>query len=167
MTKEIGTLEELNVKPGDVVEFVLTGSHHTVLCGKRISDTKGAPINYDLSWDCIGNFRIVSRASDKPKLWRDMTPEEKGALLLAHHEGKVIEWTGSFGSEFNMDSTRGTPVWSDTHAYRIKPEPKVETVTMDGNDIRFSGFFKGHRITFNLIDGEPDCTSVKMEKLSG
>jgi len=44
--------------------------------------------------------RIISRASDdtqssqegEPKLWREMTDAEKGALLLAHHEGKVIEY---------------------------------------------------------------------------
>lgn len=83
MTK-IGTLAEIGAKPGDVVEFVPTGNHHTVLCCKRLADTNGAPINYDTSWDCVKTFRIVSRASDTPKLWCDMTPEEKGALLLAH-----------------------------------------------------------------------------------
>jgi hypothetical protein len=34
------------------------------------------------------------RNEDKPKIWRDMTPEEKGALLLGWHEGKVIEAFG-------------------------------------------------------------------------
>lgn len=164
----IRTLEELNVKPGDVVEYVPTGNYHTVLEGKRLTISNGNTVDYEYNWDCSKYFRIVSRASDEPKLWRDMTPEEKGALLLAMHEGKVIEWTGYFGSEFNMDSIRGTPVWSDTHAYRIKPEPKVETVSLYSNDCAYGRLIeamRGHRITFDLIDGEPDCTSIKMEKL--
>ncbi len=167
MTKEVGTLAELNVKPGDVVEFVLAGSHHTVLCGKRISDTKGAPINYDLSWDRIGNFRIVSRASDKPKLWRDMTPEEKGALLLAMHDGITVEiYVGVNWLE------KKAMTFLEDYAYRIKPEPKVEAVNQ-GYKTNSSGRFvttssldhATHVVTFNLIDGEPDCTSIKIEKL--
>lgn len=35
------------------------------------------------------------------KLWRDMTPEEKGALLLAKHEGKRIQcFTKANGSTY-------------------------------------------------------------------
>ena len=169
MTK-IGTLAELNVKPGDVVEF--QGGARPIytigvsIYGKLIDVDDGEELCEYMP------FRIVSRASDKPKLWRDMTPEEKGALLLAHHEGKVIEWTGHFGSEFDMDSIRGTPVWSDTHAYRIKTRPKVETVNQ-GYKTNSSGRFvttssldhATHVVTFNLINGEPDCTSIKMERL--
>ena len=168
MTKEVGTLVEIGAKPGDVVEYTPSGNHHTVLDGKRLMVGSGEVVNYEYNWGYSRNFRIVSRAKEAPKLWRDMTPEEKGALLLAHHDGKVIEWTGNFGSEFDMDSTRGTPVWSATHAYRIKPEPKVETVNLYSNDCAYGRLIeamRGHRITFNLIDGEPDCTSVKMEKL--
>jgi hypothetical protein len=44
----------------------------------------------------VPHWRIVSRAPAAPKLWRDMTPEEKGALLLAAHEGKVIEYDGAW-----------------------------------------------------------------------
>ncbi len=158
MTK-IGTLAELNVKPGDVVEF--QGGARPIytigvsIYGKLIDVDDGKELCEYMP------FRIVSRASDKPKLWRDMTPEEKGALLMAHHEGKVIEWTGSFGSEFDMDSIRGIPVWSNTHAYRIKPEPKVETVHL----MNFHELAKGYAIVFTVKDGEPDCTSIKMERL--
>lgn len=173
MTK-IGTLKELNVKPGDVVEFVdgYLGMYPQYKGKRMVGRADG--VSFDgTNGFARGNyhkFRIVSRANAH-KLWRDMTPEEKGALLLAHHEGKVIEWTWSFGSEFDMDSIRGTPVWSDTHAYRIKPETKVETVTLYGSPVKHIQWcleqcaLDTHRITFNLIDGEPDCTSIKMEKL--
>ena len=56
-----------------------------------------------------------------PKLWRDMTPEEKGALLLAHHEGRVIEvWRYD-------DKWVGTePHWNGFNFYRVKPAPPRE-----------------------------------------
>lgn len=173
MTKEIGTLEELNVKPGDVVEYVPTGNYHTVLEGKRLTISNGNTVDYEYNWDCSKYFRIVSSASDKPKLWRDMTPEEKGALLLAHHEGKQIEVNREIleCGEWWEDHY---PEWMHNYAYRIKPEPKVEAVNQ-GYKTNSSGRFvttssldhATHVVTFNLIDGEPDCTSIKMGKLSG
>jgi hypothetical protein len=50
---------------------------------------------------------------------------------------------------------------------------RMETVTIYGGDAYGLGCeFDGnlttdctHRITFDLIDGEPDCDSIKMEKL--
>jgi hypothetical protein len=48
------------------------------------------------------------------------------------------------------------PRFTDWCYYRIRPEPKVETVTFE---------HAGCRFTFNLIDGKPDCASVKMEEL--
>ena len=62
------------------------------------------------------------------KLWKDMTPEEKGALLLAYHEGKVIEWCYGYGKEFYVNGSSAEeglhPVWADCCSYRVKPEPK-------------------------------------------
>jgi hypothetical protein len=114
---------------------------------------------------------------ETPKLWRDMTPEEKGALLLAHHDGEVIEWSGI------RKGTGGWSEWSDCDddclwdgdfdghgfAYRVKPEPNRVTVRLYGetfhnfNDLL--GYDPEYKITFNLIDGEPDVNSIKMEKL--
>ena len=53
----------------------------------------------------------------------------------------------------------------------MKPEPV--TVTLEGNNTKSLGWIFGsrhpkdttHRITFDLIDGEVDCSSIKMEKL--
>ena len=55
----------------------------------------------------------------------------------------------------------------------MKPEPERETVTLEGNNSKSLGWIFGsrhpqnttHRITFDLIDGEPDYSSIKMEKL--
>ena len=171
MTKEIGTLKELNVKPGDVVES-MSGTEiwprglqtfteeGWVFDGEGDSWGPNAKIGlYPMS----ATFRIVSRASeviaDTPKLWKDMTPEEKGALLLAEHEGKVIEY-GYNGSDFcRVKPNDGK--WVDGYNYRVKPEPVVEE-----NEIRhYNERYGWYRITFDLVDGKPDCNSVKMESL--
>jgi len=138
--------------------------------------------------------RIISRASDdtqssqegEPKLWCDMTDEEKanvpadvlndptnplripwgqwsgaakGALLLAENEGKEIEY--SFLCEEPW-SYIPSPSFSPSHAYRIKPEPVRETVTLMIDD----GSMGGPRAigTIDLTNGEPDYSSIKMEK---
>lgn len=114
-------------------------------------------------------YREEPKVKTKPKTWGEMTPEEKGALLLAHHEGKPIENTATRNGSWIVS----TPYWASEFAYRVKPhEPKVEKVT--GHYWRFeemnlfSGanvYMSSHRITFNLIDGVPDCTSIKMEPI--
>ena len=102
-------------------------------------------------------------------LWKDMTSEEKGALLLAHHEGKIIQFRYS-GMEGWTDNAGHPPNWFKDTAYRVKPEPVVVTVVMTGGVL--SGFARWdeepddtHRITFDLVDGKPDCNSVKMEEI--
>ena len=121
MTKEVGTLEELNVKPGDVVEFVEGyNGMYPQYKGKRMVGHSDGGVSFDngngFCGDAYHKFRIVSRASDRP-------------------------------------------------------EPKVETVTLYGSPSKHIQWcleqcdLDTHRITFNLIDGEPDCTSIKMEKL--
>ena len=52
---------------------------------------------------------------DTPKLWRDMTREEKGALLLADHEGRQIELWLKAG----MWVRKGAG-WNDGFAYRVR-----------------------------------------------
>lgn len=147
------------------------------------------PINgnfFAYSYDgttCVGgrDLDIVAEApgpveaSGSPTLWRDMTPEQKGALLLAYHEGKVIEWTKNLSGNFENGTADSTadgyiPAWSDSVAYRVRPGPERRTVVLHGAgnewvqaDLPCDD--DTHRITFNLLDGEPDCNSIKMEKL--
>lgn len=58
---------------------------------------------------------------ETPTLWRDMTDAEKGALLLAHCEGKVIEYYAGCG---NWEATSCQPWEWAVDAYRVRPEPK-------------------------------------------
>jgi hypothetical protein len=89
---------------------------------------------------------------DTPKLWRDMTPGEKGALLLAHHEGKVIEsrWLGE-----NWTPTCA-PEWHLGASYRIRPEPKRETVT---RHLSHAGV--AYPVTIDVVDGVLQWDTLK------
>ena len=164
-TMESGTLKELNVKPGDVVKYY-GEKEYTVAEGNKLIHPGGNIQPYD-GWDTVGYFSIVSRAAPEPKLWKDMSPEEKGALLLAEYEGKTIEfWNGPLGW------VEASPLWDSYRAYRVKPEPVVETVALynDPNGgwsfYEDSGTYKrSYSITFDLVDGKPDCNSIKMEEI--
>ena len=108
-------------------------------------------------------YDLVAEWTDAPKLWRDMTAEEKGALLLAHHEGRDIECRYAFNNGWCHDSK---PVWADDAAYRVKPTVDSVQCYWNGFNIhRANNKDRTHRITFNLIDGKPDCASIKMEEL--
>ena len=173
METEYKTLRELNVRPGDVVEW----NGHTYTAFEM-----PAPPSSNHCWarrdDCgwiseYAEVRLISRAprndtaGDKPVLWRDMTDAEKGALLLASFRGKVIE-----GTRLDVpEDWRVTVIGLDNIAYRVKPEPKVETVTLYGH-VGVNTYFNldrsirdTHRITFNRRDGKTDVDSAKMEEL--
>jgi hypothetical protein len=162
MTQEHKTLRELNVQLGDVVR----NRYETEVTISRF--TAHAAIDTDgFHWQLHNPiWRIVSRASDTPKLLRDMTDAEIGALVRAHHEGKVIERRNTRGEWIEEKC----PKWFADRAYRVRPEPKRETVTVHWGSW---GFTLGHgpssrathRITFDLVDGEPDPNSIKMEEI--
>lgn len=165
---QTGTLKELGVKVGDVVECLgnwdVKGSYNI---GSEYTvggvDGQGFDI---MVGETYGSFHIVSRATDAtPTLWRDMTPEEKGALLLAKHEGKEIEvW-----SRTEWVVLHGCAGIEGYHAYRIKPKPVVDNVTTWFKaDWGYCSKYKDgatHNITFNTINGKPDTASIKMEEL--
>ena len=98
---ETGTLKELNVKPGDVVECVdhgVTDDHLTV--GKYYSIVNGPMIHTDVgSWwgdghmaetvfPMLAKFRIISRAA-QPTLTPDLTAIKTRNILAAQIIGKV------------------------------------------------------------------------------
>lgn len=99
--------------------------------------------------------------------WSEISDREKGELLLAHHNGKEIEMY-HFGDWVTVD-----PQWASSRAYRIKKEPVVEQVTLygefEGVDVVIMGkekmCYDTHMITYNVIDGNIDCSSVVMKEL--
>ena len=155
---ETGTLKELNVKPGDVVEYCGLKRTIKIIDGVLCATDDGHGITQPVSKSKDPSWRIVSRAPGTPKLWRYMTPEEKGSLLLAHHEGEVIECWGDDGCGWIV---LPPDEWGPEHAYRVRPEPKRETVTLwvhcQGKDIPIG--------KIDLIDGKPDPDSIRMDRL--
>lgn len=99
---------------------------------------------------------LVEEWKEEPKLWKDMTDEEKGALLLADHQGKYIEY---YTGDRNWASSV-FPKWADHVAYRVKPEPVVKQAC---HAIVYNK--QSYKVTYNTIDGEPDCSSVSMSKM--
>lgn len=103
------------------------------------------------------------------KTWGKMTDAEKGALLLAHHEGKEIE---CFSESLGNWITLSILVWYEDSIYRVKKVPikNMEVVYMyfeDGCNQYIDVYMSDptHKITFDTIDGVPDCSSIKMEKV--
>lgn len=164
MTKEYATLRELDVQPGDVVVNNLQGAGPIVVDRVEGGDfcSKSMRMSHAPVW------RIVSRASDTHKPIRDMTDAEIGALVRAKNEGKAIEVADTFNGAWEPAPEPG---WYASVAYRVRPEPKRETVTLHGSVTdeiwgRDQTGYDTHRITFDLVDGEPDSSSIKMEKIT-
>ena len=59
--------------------------------------------------------------TDHPKLFRDLSDAEKGALLLAHYEGRRIVCYGNVSKWFKSPDEG----WCGDVAYRIAPEPLI------------------------------------------
>lgn len=168
--KEVGTLKELGVQVGDVLQWVggerFPCTISAVTSTYVYMNTPGGKVEYSFEW-CDHPWEVISRASETPKLWRDMTPEEKGALLLAAHEGKVIE-----NSLDGVNWIAAKACWADDYAYRIKPEPKVEIVTNTEMYITARGSIvsnakldgaKPVKLTYTKFDGVIDLDSYKLE----
>lgn len=172
MTGEIGALKELSLNPGDVVECV-SSCREWWTVGKEYtspSDRYGDMVITDDSggaWQfALGNkFRVVSRASDKPRTWGEMTDAEKGALLL--HEYQAGEKSIQYRIPNLNDPSWGEKMpyepFNDEYIYRIKPEPVRDTVTVSGfNCENFCGWAFGDAheddtcsVIFSTIDGKP------------
>ena len=148
---EVGTLKELDVKPGDVVGLVWNGILKEYSDEFKTIDDNG---NYPARGDYEGHkFRTISRSSDAPKTWGEMTNAEKGALLLAAHEGKVIEWSG-MGRKWKEDKPR----WISNLYYRVRPEPKRETKR---HKVWAHG--EGRDTEFEVVDGKVDWSTFKIK----
>ena len=161
----------------DGCSYITAGKRYVVFdvdrCGGWITADRGQEIYilFDQCGHIDGRPWSIHEGHDEhtPKTWGEMTDAEKGALLLAHHEEKEIERSHNRGA---MWKCRANNLWHDNHCYRIKPEPKRETVTLySGSDLGWkwmgsrTGALDTHRITFDTLDGEPVLDSIRMEKI--
>ena len=172
---ETGTLKELNVKPGDVVECVdhgVTEDHLTV--GKYYGIVNGPMIQTDTgrwwgdgdlahtAFPMLAEFRIISRAAQStpiPDLTAITTPfglldEATQEALRAH--GGPYECYGGAGWWL----MRYEPIWAPFETYRIKAGPSIETETMkitnaDGMPMAYA--------TVTTHNGKPDWSTLQVQ----
>ena len=194
-TPEVGTLRELNVQPGDVVECVsVPGAWAEWTVGKQYTATSdGLPGDKSgPQKSSVSTFRIISRATPAMPFGHARLPS--GAVVdltaittpfglldevygpgaqeaLRAHGGPWEGWCEGAKWEKIHD-----PYWSVTSTYRVKPQPPapvVKTVTLLTGAVynwvaepeNECGDRNTHRITFDLIDGKPDCASIRMVAL--
>lgn len=87
-----------------------------------------------------------------------MSRQEKGELLLAQHEGKIIQ-TNIFGDESTW-ITFLDGHFTDCNAYRVKPEPKVREVELYFGKLEEGALVQRyrsdtHKLRIKLADGIP------------
>lgn len=168
--REVGTLREIGARVGDVVVFGNGPIKYLILAIKTRDATirwtrhDGSTVELDESLDIGAYYRVISRAF---RPFQDLTREEKSDLIMAHVDEKIIEmsidgvnWERSY-----------TPQWIGAACYRVKAD------VIGRVNIRSSYPFAGwvseeygniddtHRITFQTVNGKPDCNSIRMEEL--
>jgi hypothetical protein len=168
MTK---TFEELGYKIGDTVRC--TGSN-PYFDKYKVGDVFTLELNIYGNigaGTCNGSLGDWERCDPSNLTWGDMTPEQQGALLLAHHQGKTIELISHASGRWVYSEY---PLWTQDTSYRIKPEPVVVHHKMHSrlHDGKLESFTRGkcsdhtHVLTYDTEDGVPVCSSVKLSKLT-
>jgi hypothetical protein len=177
------TLKDLDLRPGDVVEPQYKLGHYYYTVNEAGLLCHGEPL-FPLSSDyqkggCYYtsgvSWKLISRA---PRLqpWSQLPDKEKVELLVAQNKGKQLEVSRDNGVTW----CEGT-LWSgiDFLYYRVQPPPPrlpvVKEITQ-GWKTNVRGEFQPmsadhtqratHKVTFTVTDGQPDCNSIKMEKLA-
>jgi hypothetical protein len=167
------TFDELGYKAGDTVRCVGSNPYFDKY---KTGDISTLELNDYGSlragtWDgSLGDWELVCDPSDLT--WGDMTPEQQGALLLAHHQGKTIEMLLVYSRDWHTLTDK--PEFRPEYAYRVKPEPVVVHHEMhsgdqDGDIYGFSWVKcsdSTYVLTYDTEDGVPVCSSVKLSKLT-
>jgi len=136
--------------------------HDFVFNSKGKRAYKGQDVPDVFKWRQSLRRRPVAKpAPESPKLWLDMTPEEKGVFWVKVYSGGVVEVSYD-AKNWKVDGNFEPDTYPLIY-YRIRPETKRETVTLYGADRAVKGrswSFIGrgddatHRITVPLIDGD-------------
>ena len=103
----------------------------------------------------------TEKQTDTPKLLRDMSEAELGALMSAELRGKTIQYFDI--SRGIWHDSRGGPLWAVGTPYRVKPES--QPITLHGVDLTYhslhpiattgyEGDFNRMTFTFPTIDGK-------------
>lgn len=124
-----------------------------------MSDYWSQTVGHNCEWVVEETEEMTTEQTKEYKTWGEMTPEEKGALLLAHHEGKVIEYTDTGNTWWAPIK----PQFLDNLTYRVKPEIEEEVfdeVYLEVSNVPYTyskqwgGTTKG-QATVTYTDGKP------------
>ena len=183
------TLRELNVQPGDVVQYIPMGGHSVIRewrDGRCYSEGNGFP------FDDAADFRVVVSAALPPGHVRLASGEvvDLTANRVAHGllEPEVRAAMEAHGGPFDIYTLVGWNPWQNytingkasafhpSSVIRVRPAPAVRTVVTSGYG-RDGEFWSGpksspldtHRLTITLdVNGQPDCAvPVLLEKIGG
>lgn len=176
------TLKELNVQAGDVVELVSYEDGSPAVVYKGIAwtvynkhpniDARGPVACYDHNGHtgytfvdtCAWKYRVIANAY-KPKTWYYMTPEEKGAILLAQYEGKEIEFYNPTGLRTWMKLT--TRTFKDSVAYRVSQTKHVTLYgpSADGSFVPTLVEGMTHSLTYAVVNDCIDSESIGIAEI--
>jgi len=147
--------------------FYETGKEYVIDSYRKTPAIDGLYNGFSASWELVSRAGLTD-ADDGYPIWGDMTPEAQGALLLAEHNGAVVqEWNNGWKLWQITDCSSRD---NDTK-YRVKPaDPVVVTHELSGHHEGIWAFVPGgcdtHTITYNMIDGVIDCASVQMMEIN-
>lgn len=172
---ETGTLKELNVKPGDVVEWVsinepddFTKDHHgklhTIKEDYRVMLGDG-PVYWGYVRDNEDDtvvWRIISRASKPAQPAPDLTALTAPFGLLDEATQEALR---AHGGPYETYGTGGwhpvsDPAFRSWTAYRVKPSPIIETEHMQ--IINADGMLLANA-TVTTRNGKPDWSTLQVQ----
>ena len=163
---ETGTLKELDVKPGDVVECVEIGASIFTYGDQYVITHLGGVVDDEGDdwmerFNCnpiTVTFRIISRANTTPDLTAITTPfgllDAATQEALRAHGGPYVRYD-DHGEWVSSDY----PFWYPGDVYRVKPGPIIETETMkitnaDGMPMAYA--------TVTTRNGKPDWSTLQV-----
>ena len=166
------TFDDLGYKAGDTVRCTRDNPYFSAY---KVDDVFTLKLGFEGSLRAgssdgsLGDWELVCDPSDLT--WGDMTPEQQGALLLAHHRRKTIQVKSHASSRWVYSEY---PTWNQNTSYRIKHEPvvvhhKSYTCLYNGDLCAISKVQytdSAYVLTYDTEDGVPVCSSVKLSKLT-
>lgn len=165
--RKVGTLRQIGARVGDVVG-IHSEKYKVREYDNSISRSWTLECDNGVTFKQYGedqDWRIIRRAA---RQFNTLTAEEKGDLIMAHVDEKIIEVSLDGGATWERCYT---PLWVGSACYRVKPDV-TERVSIRSS-YPFAGWVSEeygniddtHRITFQTVNGKPDCNSIRMEEL--